>query len=97
MLCLSGFELYSRWVPLSPTQIIKKLHFSSSLLRFRGPPNVNSQFCLNAFPAVGRSLLVQSIFGAAEFNSMSSLSSDEEFRESLLSFSAVLTLYFGGI
>ena len=57
---------------------------------------MNSQWCLNAFHTVGRSLLVQSIFGA-EFPSMSSLSSDEEFIESLLSFSAVLTLCFGGI
>ena len=57
---------------------------------------MNSQWCLNAFHAVGRSLLVQSIFGA-EFPSMSSLSSDIEFSESLLSFNALLTLCFGGI
>ena len=57
---------------------------------------MNSQCCLNAFHAVGRSLLVQSIF-EAEFPSTSSLLSDEEFSESLLSFNAVLTLCFGGI
>ena len=57
---------------------------------------MNSQCCLNAFHAVGRSSLVQSIFGA-EFPFMSSPSSEEEFSESLLSFSAVLTLCFGGI
>ena len=27
MLCLSGFELYSRWVPLNITTQIKKLLF----------------------------------------------------------------------
>ena len=53
---------------------------------------MNLQCCLNALHAVGRYLLVQSIFGA-EFPSMSSLSSDEGFSESLLSFSAVLTFW----
>ena len=54
---------------------------------------MNSQCCLNALHEVGRYLLVQSIFGA-ESPSMSSLSSDEGFSESLLSFSAVLTFVF---
>ena len=54
---------------------------------------MNSQCCLNALHAVGRYLLVQSIFGA-ESPSMSSLSSDEGFSESLLSFSTVLAFVF---
>jgi len=36
MLCLSGFELYSRWVPLSSIRTKTSLQFTGSDMLFKG-------------------------------------------------------------